>query len=70
MRSISCFEIFPSDLTDGMFPMFWESFSTCQEFRGKIDPFNYTESLINIKAPTFIWGGEFDHVTTAFAMRK
>jgi pimeloyl-ACP methyl ester carboxylesterase len=70
MRSISCIEIFPNELEEGMFPMFWEIFSSCREFRGDTEHFNYTKDLINIKAPTFIWGGEFDHVTTATAMRK
>lgn len=70
MRSISCTEIFPNRLEEGMFPLFWESFSACKEFSGKTDYFDYTKDLVNISAPTFIWGGEFDHVTTAVAMRK
>lgn len=70
MRSISCIEIFPNRLEDGAFPMFWESFSACSEFNGKTDYFDYTNDLANILVPTFIWGGEFDHVTTAVAMRK
>lgn len=70
MRSIACIEIFPNKLEEDMFPIFYDNSKTCAEFVGMFDHFNYTGDLVNISAPTFIWGGELDHVTPAKAMRK
>ena len=71
MRSISCIELFPSELENNMFPIFGRTMiNVCKEFEGRFDRFDYTLDLENISAPTFIWGGEYDHVTTAVAMRR
>lgn len=71
MRSISCIEIFRYDaLSEDEFPMFGPNFESCREFAGLTDYFDYTESLLNVKARTFIYGGFYDHVTPAEAMQR
>lgn len=69
-RAIVCQEIFAVPAMDQSFHLFEDNFRTCQEFSNKFDLFNYTEILSKITARTFILGGEHDHVTPAFAMRR
>jgi pimeloyl-ACP methyl ester carboxylesterase len=70
MRSIMCLEIMDTTVQPGIFPMFETMIKSCNEFAGQTDYFNYTSLLKNIKVDTFIWGGKYDHVTPAKAMKK
>jgi pimeloyl-ACP methyl ester carboxylesterase len=70
MRSIMCLEIMDTTVQPGVFPMFETMINSCNEFVGQTDYFDYTKSLKNLKMDTFIWGGKFDHVTPAKAMKK
>jgi pimeloyl-ACP methyl ester carboxylesterase len=70
MRSISCLEIIDINIEPGIYPLFDSTFGVCREFSQIIDLFDYTESLVNLSMPTFIWGGIYDHVTPAKAMVK
>ncbi len=69
MRSIACLEIFPyTTKYEGEFPIWQMAMGFCSEFQGKHEYFNYTPLLKQITAPTFIYGGAFDHVTPGRAM--
>jgi pimeloyl-ACP methyl ester carboxylesterase len=50
--------------------MFSAQFSACSEFRPFFDYMDYTPHLRHITTRTSLLGGEFDHVTPAFAMRE
>jgi pimeloyl-ACP methyl ester carboxylesterase len=70
MRSISCLEIFTFEVPDGAVFMFEDFFTACSEFRNITDYFHYTDKLQHLDMPVLIFGGEWDHVTPAKAMRK
>ncbi len=71
MRSIACGEIFAfEEIFAGEFKIFGPMLDSCSEFEGKRELFDYTSLLHQIKTPTFLYSGLFDHVTTYEAMLK
>lgn len=70
-RSIACIEIFRAEaLHADEFQMFPYNFSTCSEFEGTYEYFNYTDALKNIGARTLLLSGFYDHVTPFEAMQR
>ena len=71
MRSISCTEIFNwRALYQDEIQLFGKNMQACAEFEGQEEYFDYTESLKNIQAKTFLHSGFYDHVTPMEAMLK
>ncbi len=70
-RSILCMELFPfTTKYPGETKIWAESMTSCSEYKGKYEYFNYLPLLKQIDAPTLIYGGAFDHVTPPKAMIK
>lgn len=65
-RSLACIEIFPYTTKYAGESTVWARYmSTCREFEGRHEYFNYTPLLKQISTPTMVFGGAFDHVTPA-----
>lgn len=68
-RSIACLELFPYETKyPNEYPIWPMIMKSCSDYKNGHEYFNYTPLLRQITAPTFIYGGAFDHVTPSRAM--